>query len=59
MAVKVSINPEACIGCGLCISLAPDAIAFGDDGKAQAIGEMDEATADDVVASCPAGAISR
>ena len=28
MAVKVVIDAEACIGCGLCVSSAPDAIAF-------------------------------
>ncbi len=59
MAVKVVIDAEACIGCGLCVSSAPDAIAFDDNGKATVTGEVDEAVAEELVASCPVGAISK
>ena len=49
MAVKVVIDAEACIGCGLCVSSAPDAIAFDDNGKATVTGEVDEAVAEELV----------
>lgn len=57
--VKVKVDADACIGCGLCIASAPDVFAFGDDGKSIVIGDADEAVADDIIASCPVAAISK
>ena len=37
MAKKVKVNADACIGCGLCISTAPEVFAFTDDGKSEVI----------------------
>lgn len=57
--VKVTVDTDACIGCGLCISSMPDVFAFDDNGKSVVIADADEATIDDVIASCPVGAIAR
>ncbi len=58
MAKKVKVNLDACIGCGVCVSSAPDVFAFTDDGKSEVVGDVtDDAAIEDVVASCPVGAI--
>jgi ferredoxin len=58
MPKKVKVNKDACIGCGLCVASMPDVFAFDDDGKSEAIAPAeDEAAVNDVMASCPTGAI--
>lgn len=57
--MKVTIDSEVCIGCGVCVSVDDKAFAFDDEGKAHVIGECDEAVADEVISSCPVGAISK
>ncbi len=58
MAKKLKVNADACIGCGLCVSTAPDVFAFTDDGKSEVIGDLeDESRLDEVIAACPVGAI--
>ncbi len=58
MAKKVKVNLDACIGCGVCVSSAPDVFAFTDDGKSEVVGEVtDEGAIEDVAASCPVAAI--
>lgn len=52
------VDKDACIGCGLCIGTHPEIFAFGDDGMAEVIADGDEASIEDAVANCPAGAIS-
>ncbi|MCR5514715.1 MAG: ferredoxin [Bacilli bacterium] len=54
---KLKVNADNCIGCGLCVNMAPDAFALNDEGKSEAIAEMEDSAADEVVASCPVGAI--
>lgn len=55
---KLKINADSCIGCGLCVSSAPDVFAFTDDGKSEVIAQpTDEAAAEEVIASCPVAAI--
>ena len=34
--MKVRVDEEKCIGCGLCLGLADAVFAFNDDGKAVA-----------------------
>lgn len=52
------VDKDACIGCGLCVGSHPEIFTFADDGKAEVIGEGDDAAVEDAVTSCPVGAIS-
>lgn len=56
MAKKLKVNKDICIGCGACVSAFPESFAFGDDGKAECIKEVDKA--EDAKANCPVSAIS-
>lgn len=58
MAKKVKVDPEMCIGCGLCVGSHPEIFDFDAEGKAAAIAEGDDAAVEDAVASCPVSAIS-
>ena len=54
------MDPDKCIGCTLCVALAPDTMAMGDDGKAFPLTPVVEwSPADgDFVHHCPTLAIS-
>ena len=57
--MKVRVDEEKCIGCGLCVGLAEAVFALNDEGKAVA-GEVtpdDEEAVNGAVASCPVEAI--
>ena len=34
--MKVSVDQEGCIGCGLCVGIEPGVFFMNDDGKAEA-----------------------
>lgn len=58
--MKACVDKEACIGCGLCASIASEVFEIEDDGKAGVIGEVtsaNEADAKDAEMSCPVAAI--
>lgn len=57
--MKVRVDQDKCIGCGLCTSLAESVFAFNDDGKAEVVAVTpDDADAvDSAIASCPVEAI--
>jgi ferredoxin len=57
---KAVVNPAICIGCGTCVSLAPNSFKMGDDNKAQAIDTSSdtEELVQTAIDSCPVGAIS-
>lgn len=61
--MKVKVEPDLCIECGACISLAPDIYDWDDDGKAKAIDEdipnENEDEALEAVESCPTNAIKK
>ena len=59
MAVRLKVNSEACIGCGLCVGAYPEAFEFDDEGKARVIGDIDESLVDEAIGNCPAGAIEQ
>ena len=61
---KANVKKDACIGCGLCTSIASEVFAFGDDGLAQNIlgddTELNDEVKDSVqeaADSCPTSAI--
>ena len=58
---KVTVDKDLCIGCGACTGIASDVFALGDDGKAEATGEVtadNEGAVDEAAAGCPVQAIS-
>ncbi len=59
MPIKVKVDADACVGCGLCVGSFPETFEFDENGKASVHGDIEEASADEAVASCPAGAISK
>jgi ferredoxin len=57
---KAYVDPDLCIGCGLCSDLCPDIFELGDDGLAHVIVEEvdDLDCATEARDSCPVEAIS-
>lgn len=57
------VDPDLCIACGACISLAPEVYDWDDDGKAKAIEEDvptdQEDVAQEALEACPTEAISK
>ncbi|HKM04835.1 MAG TPA: ferredoxin [Lachnospiraceae bacterium] len=59
--MKVSVDQEGCIGCGLCVGIEPGVFFMNDDGKAEAndtvLPEQEEGTLQ-AIEMCPVAAIS-
>ncbi len=59
--MKVKVDQDVCIGCGLCTGIAPDIFRLNEEGKAESFSEVSEAQKDSVqeaIDSCPVSAIS-
>lgn len=59
--MKIEVNQDVCIGCGLCTSLCGECFSLDDEkGKAKVIKEQDcqSCSLDEVSSSCPVGAIT-
>ena len=54
---RLTVNKDACIGCGLCNATNPDVFALDENNIAEVIADIDDAAADEVIASCPSAAI--
>ncbi len=58
--MKVTVNQDECIGCGLCADICPEVFRMNDDNLAEVIEQP--ATISDACReakdSCPVGAIS-
>ncbi|MBN2478011.1 ferredoxin [Candidatus Micrarchaeota archaeon] len=64
MAVKITLDRDACIGCGSCTAVCPKYWEMGDDGKTTLKGskdnvlEIEEAECNmDAAQSCPVNCI--
>ncbi|MBT3394497.1 MAG: ferredoxin [Waddliaceae bacterium] len=59
---KASVNPETCIGCGLCENLCPECFKINDDGIAEVIEagclSIDFDQLEDTANQCPVNAIT-
>jgi len=59
--MKVKVNKEKCIGCGLCLNLAPEVFELDEDNKSRlregADLEKNEKEIKEAIQSCPVGAI--
>ena len=59
LGMKVSVNKETCIGCGVCASICPDVFEMDEEGKAKAlVEETDLECAKEAAESCPTGSIT-
>ena len=59
--MKIVLDHEGCIGCGLCISTVPEVFEVNADGKAEAYGhtsEENKAAVQEAIDACPVQAIS-
>ena len=59
--MKIKVNQENCIGCGLCVSSAEDLFELNDDGisvaKVDTVPEDKQDTAKEAIENCPVAAI--
>lgn len=59
--MRAYVDPDVCIGCGMCTGIEPSVFQMNDDGKAEAVEDTTEATkatVKEAVESCPVTAIS-
>ena len=60
--MKVQVDKDLCIGCGLCASLCSSVFSIDSDGKASAIDNVDgndKQSVTEACASCPVNAIHK
>ncbi len=61
--MKVTINKDKCLGCGMCVGINNDVFDFDDDGLAIAnsdkINDENKDNVEDAINSCPVGAIEK
>ncbi len=59
--MKVTIDQDGCIGCGLCAETCPEVFRMNDESIAEVYGEATEVLADQVheaAENCPVGVIN-
>lgn len=59
--MKIVIDREGCIGCGLCATICPDVFRMADDGLSEVYAEPSQSNADsakEAAESCPVEVIS-
>lgn len=56
--VKIAVDKEKCIGCGLCASMCGEVFEMGKDGKAFVKAQKDIPCVKEAIESCPVQAIS-
>lgn len=58
--MKVVVDKDGCISCGLCVSTCPEIFSFDEDGVAEATGKITDsnfASAQSAASSCPVAVI--
>jgi ferredoxin len=58
--LKIEVNKENCIGCGLCVNICPEVFAIDENGKSEVLEDNIEKfknAIDDSIRSCPVNAI--
>ena len=60
--MRVEVDPDACIACGLCVESCPEVFEMDDDSdiaitKAEEVPEDSEECAEQAAGDCPVGAI--
>ncbi|MBN2483530.1 MAG: ferredoxin [Candidatus Omnitrophica bacterium] len=54
---KVTIDENACVGCGLCVNNCPHCFEMADNGVAKVIGSECGCNLHEVASQCPVNAI--
>lgn len=61
--MKVEINQDKCLRCGMCTGIAMDIFEFDDDGNIkfneENVNEENKDSVEDAINSCPVGAIEK
>ncbi|HDN85597.1 MAG: ferredoxin [Candidatus Omnitrophota bacterium] len=56
---KITIDENACVGCGLCVNSCPDCFEMGEDGIAKVkSSECPSCDLNEVASQCPVNAIT-
>ncbi len=58
--MKAYVNPDLCIGCGLCASIEPQVFRMNEEGLAESYSEASEdmrASVNEAIDGCPVAAI--
>ena len=58
--LKIKVNKENCIGCGLCVNICPEVFAMDENGKSEVLeGDIEKFNnaINDSIESCPVNAI--
>jgi len=56
--MKINVDENKCIGCGVCVSVCPDVFEIGENGKSVVKEkETDKKCAKEAAESCPVNAI--
>lgn len=59
MLVRITVDPDTCIGSAECVALDPEAIELDEQGCARPlISQMDDARARRLCDACPVGALA-
>ena len=56
--VKIAVDKNKCVGCGLCTSVCAEVFEIGKDGKANVKAQKDLPCVKEAIESCPVEAIS-
>ncbi len=55
--MKVYVDQNTCIGCGMCAGIAEEVFRINAEGKAEVCTEGDEDAVQEVISSCPVEAV--
>ena len=58
--MKVCVNKDVCIGCGLCVNMCSDVFFMDSEGKSdvkQGLKSIDESSVKEAIDACPVNAI--
>lgn len=55
--MKAHVDPDICIGCGLCVSSVPEVFEMDGSGKATAVAEGPDDAVQMAIDACPVSAI--
>ena len=57
--MKVTLDHEGCIGCGLCVSSVPEVFRLNGDGLAEAVADGPDDAVQNAIDACPVSAIRK